>query len=163
MQKLGNLIDKIVTNILFVMVFAMIIFSLYAIVTRLFSITTLWIDPLLRHLVFLSAFLGGVLAVGSDKHIKIDVLSKFIEYRYKTNHKLQAAYQFITLAITLGIVYFLAKAGYEFYLTEKEYGQESFLGLHSSLMTFIIPLGFGLIVLRGFVRCWTLLKGPTHE
>ncbi len=158
MKKLGQIIDSLCTNVLFVIVFLMIGLSLISIIARLFSVTSMWIDPLLRHLVFLSAFLGGVLAIGSDKHIKIDVLSKFIEYKYKDSPKFQSYYQFFTLIITLLIVYFLGKAGYDFFLTEKEYGQEVFLGLHSSTLTSIIPIGFFLILLRGIIKSWTLLK-----
>ncbi|MBF0299690.1 MAG: TRAP transporter small permease subunit, partial [Oligoflexia bacterium] len=61
---------------LVVAIFAMLSLTIFAIIMRLFHITSLWIDPLVRHLVFLSAFLGGSLAISRKQLIAIDIVAK---------------------------------------------------------------------------------------
>lgn len=105
-----------------------------------------WLEPLIRHLVFLSAFLGGSLATSKGAHIKVDLLTHVVENaKSKVFHWLHkniiALFCFITTLV-------LTKASYDFFSVEKEFGGEAFLGLHSSLLVAMIPLGMGLISVR---------------
>ncbi len=128
--------------------FGILIFAVFAIVLRWFGKSNMWIEPMVRHLVFLSAFLGGSLATGKNVHIRVDLFTKLVEMsRSKIIHWLHrnivSVFCFVTCAA-------LTKAGWDFYLVEKEFGSSSFLNIHSSYLVAIIPFGMGLIALRFF-------------
>ena len=127
----------------------MIFLTVLNIILRLKSITFFWIDPLNRHLVFLSAFLGGVLATGRGTHISIDMISKILESRgwFKVETYLKRLIAFVSLLGVLWLIY----ASFDFFQMEKEFGKEVFWGIHSSSFVFIIPFGFSLIAFRFFV------------
>ena len=130
----------------------MIGLTLLNIVLRWFSTTILWVEPFVRQLVFLSAFLGGALATGSRSHIAIDIMGRiFTTLGWKRINRLLEK---IILAFCIFAVFWLAYAGYQFTLVEIEYGKEEFLGIHSSVLVAIVPFGLLLI---GFRFCYQLL------
>lgn len=123
-------------------------FAFIAIVLRWFGSSVMWIDPLVRHLVFLSAFLGGSLATSAQQHIKIDLFSRLVEMSsskvlHWIHRNLVTLFCFLTTLI-------LVKASWDFYLVEREFGAPSFLEIHSAWLVAIIPFGMGLICLRFF-------------
>ena len=124
----------------------MLFLSIINIVLRWFEHSILWIEPLVRHLVFMAAFLGGSLATGASQHIKIDLVSKILERNSydKLNFVVEKLVVLFSLTACLVLVY----ASYHLFLVEKEYGQISFLEIHSSYLVGIIPVGMGLISLR---------------
>jgi TRAP-type C4-dicarboxylate transport system permease small subunit len=120
--------------------------AVLSIVLRWLGSSPLWLEPLVRHMVFLSAFLGGSLATSANVHIKVDLLTKLVEASsskllHWLHRNLVALFCFITCLI-------LAKASYDFFLVEKEFGSPSFLDIHSAYLVAIIPFGMGLIALR---------------
>jgi TRAP-type C4-dicarboxylate transport system permease small subunit len=152
MYKFFGFIDKVIDQFsrysLVVAIILMLLFSISTIVLRWFNTTYLWMDPLVRHLVFLSAFLGGVLATGAKNHIGIDVASKVLET--KGWHKLNL---YLRRLVDLGAVLFLiwlTKASVDFVKMEMEFGGEVMLGIHSGKLVTIIPIGFSLITYRFF-------------
>jgi TRAP-type C4-dicarboxylate transport system permease small subunit len=145
-KKLGETIDKGVKALLVVNVFAMLLFSVLSIVLRWFETSFLWIEPLVRHLVFITAFLGAVLATATGRHIAIEILAKYLETAKKEKFHF-VLNKFISL-LTLGALVWLTYSGYAFFIVEKEYGKLTGLGLHSSTLVAIIPVGFALIFLR---------------
>lgn len=120
--------------------------TVFSIFLRWSGTAILWLEPLSRHLVFLSAFLGGSLATKANVHIKVDVLTKLIE---KSSSRVLKwiHHQFMNLFCFL-VTLVLTKAAWDFYLVEKEFGAPSFLEIHSAYLVFIIPFGMGLICLR---------------
>lgn len=106
----------------------------------------MWLEPFVRHLVFLSAFLGGSLATKKGVHIKVDILTILVE---KSNSKIimWVHRNLISLFCVLTLAALL-KSSWDFYLTEKEFGSPTFFHLHSSVLVGIIPFGIGLILLR---------------
>lgn len=149
-KKLDSFLEQFSYKAIVLSLFLMLILSLINIVFRWFNITFLWIDPVVRHLVFLSAFLGGSLATGSSKHIGIDLITKFLEkpsyQTARTWHK-----RIVSLACFLVLVW-LTAASYKFSVVEFEYGRAHFLGIHSGYLVSIIPFGFALIALRFLFR-----------
>lgn len=120
--------------------------AVMAIVCRWGGKSFMWLEPLVRHLVFLSAFLGGSLATSKNVHIKVDLLTKLVEMSSSTFiHWLHR--NIITLFCCLTTLALL-KSSYDFYLSEKEFGAPAFLHIHSSYLVAIIPFGVGLIFLR---------------
>lgn len=145
-KKISYYIDEVVKKLLVVIVFSMLLFSVSNVVLRWFGISYSWIEPLVRHLVFSTAFLGATLATANSKHIGIEILQKFLETKKKTN--LLFILSKLSNFISFIILYFLANSGYEFFSVEKRYGAESFLGIHSSTLVLIIPIGFSLMMFR---------------
>jgi TRAP-type C4-dicarboxylate transport system permease small subunit len=122
--------------------------AVLSIVMRWLGSSLMWIEPLIRHLVFLSAFFGGSIATSKNVHIKVDLLTKLIELTHsKVIHWIHK--NLISL-FCFGVCLILAKSGWDFYLVEKEFGAPGFLHIHSSVLVGIIPFGMGLITLRFF-------------
>ena len=148
LMRFDDVLEKISRWGLISCLFGILSMAVAAIVFRWLGNSILWMEPLTRHLVFLSAFLGGSLATSKDVHIKVDVLTKLIEKSssrilHWCHRNLVRLFCFITcLALTY--------AGWSFYLSEREFGAPSFLNLHSSLLVGIIPIGMALITLRYF-------------
>jgi TRAP-type C4-dicarboxylate transport system permease small subunit len=130
--------------------FVIIIFAVLSIVLRWLGSSPLWLEPLIRHIVFLSAFLGGSLATSKDVHIKVDILTHLIQNSHSKAlhwfHKnVVSLFCFVTCLTLL-------KSSWDFFIVEKEFGAPAFLGIHSSWLVFIIPFGICLISLRFFNR-----------
>lgn len=144
-RKINNIIDGFVFYLLAICLWGMLILSVLGIVLRWFDVAFLWLEPMVRHLVFFSAFLGGALATGKGNHIRIDLATKILE---KKNPKIQKWLDRLIDLICIVACLALLKAGYDFALVELEFGKEAFLGIHSGVLVFIIPIGMGLIALR---------------
>lgn len=156
-QAFDNVLDKISRFGLIGCLFIILSLAVFAIVLRWLGMSMMWIEPLLRHLVFLSAFLGGSLATSKNVHIRVDLLTKLVEMsQSKIIHwihkNLISLFCFIVCLV-------LVKSGWDFFLVEKEFGNVGFLSLHSSYLVFIIPFGMGLITLRFFNQ---LMIGLVH-
>jgi TRAP-type C4-dicarboxylate transport system permease small subunit len=149
-EKVDNFLDKFSYYSIVICVFLMLGLTVLNIALRWFNISILWIDPFVRHLVFMSAFLGGVLATGKDNHIRIDLIGKVLEKYNKKNLSLWITRFNFTIAILA--TFLLAKAGLDFTKVELEFGKEAFLGIHSGVLTAIIPFGMSLIGLRFLLR-----------
>ena len=153
-------IDKLSRYTLVIAIILMLFFSISTIVLRWFNTTYLWMDPLVRHLVFMSAFLGGVLATGAKNHIGIDVASKVLEN--KGFHRLNI---YMKRLVDLGAIVFLiwlTKASVDFVKMEMEFGSEVMLGLHSGKLVTIIPIGFSLITYRFFYNFLQTLQSKAQ-
>ena len=149
-------IEKITWYFLLIFLIGMVLLSAFTILGRLFSLTLVWIDPVIRHFVFYSAFCGGILAVSRGTHIKIDLLPIFFSGR--KNNLVLTKIQFYLerfLFLFSGIVLlFLSESSYKFILLEKEFGNEVFLGLQSSQVVSGIMIGFILLAYRFLVRAF---------
>lgn len=144
--KIDRAIELFAQTLIGVCLFLMLALTLLNIGARWFNETFLWIDPLVRHLVFLSAFMGGALATGNASHIKIDILSRALEAKHLDRFK--KALGVLLALISAFACFLLAKSGLDFSKVELQYGSESFLGLHSGALVALIPFGFSLIGLR---------------
>ena len=148
LKKIDNGIEKFSQYGLVVSLSVILFFCVLNIVLRWFDQTLFWIDPLVRHLVFVSAFLGGALATGRKQHIGIDIISKILEQ--KDNKKIINILQIFIWTVCFLTLVWLTKAGIEMAKVEFEHGKESFLGIHSGVLLSIIPVGFSLIGFRFF-------------
>jgi len=133
---------------LVICVMIMLFLSSLVIVMRWFGITFLWFDPFIRHIVFISTFLGGVIATGRGTHIGIDILGKYLESKDMGNAQLWI--KRLISFVSMGTLIWLIKAAWAFMLSEMKYGKITFFGIHSGYLTAIIPVGFGLICYRFF-------------
>lgn len=146
MRKLVAPFDRTIEGLLVFSVVALMAFSLLTMIFRWTQVSALWVDPLVRHLVFINIFLGGVIACQKGQHIGIDILGKLLEG--KKHQKLRRGWQvFLSLVSMLGSLA-LSYSGYEYFLIEREYGDIGMLGVHTSFLVGIIPVGFLLIAIR---------------
>jgi TRAP-type C4-dicarboxylate transport system permease small subunit len=155
LRKIDQLIERISYYGLIFAIALMLSLSIMTIVFRWFGITFMWIDPLVRHFVFFSAFLGGALAISKNSHIKIDIAGKLIEHL--KNKTLDKALQILLATIGVGAVSWMAHASYKFALVELEFGKEAFLGISSGQLVLLIPIGFVLMAYRYFFIMFSTL------
>jgi TRAP-type C4-dicarboxylate transport system permease small subunit len=139
-------IEKLTTWALVSGVFLMLSLAVATIVLRWFNMSLLWLDPFVRHLVFIVTFLGGIIATGRGSHIGIDILTKSLEVNQATKAIIYLR-RFISLVSFLSLCW-LSHAAWKFMVIELEYGRAVFLGIHSGFLVGIIPVGFGLIAYR---------------
>ena len=145
-KNLDNFIDKVATYVLVVCVLSMLFFSVSNIVLRWFNSHVMWIEPMVRYLVVISAFLGGVVATGRRAHIGIDIIGKYFEN--KKMHNAHLWVKRLTAIVSLVALCFLTYACIGFVKQEAMYGKIIFLKIHAKYLAMILPIGFGLMGIR---------------
>lgn len=149
-RKIDWAIDRGTSHILVASVLVILFFSTLSIVLRWFHINLQWIEPMVKHLVFMCAFLGGILATGKGTHIGIDLIGKYVESRKWDNLK-----NWISRLIYFAsgcVLVWLVKAGIDFTIVEREFTKDAGLGfLQTGDLVAIIPIGIALIALRFFL------------
>jgi TRAP-type C4-dicarboxylate transport system permease small subunit len=145
-QIFDDILERLSRYGLISSLFGILGLAVSAIVFRWLGQSPMWIDPLVRHLVFLSAFFGGSLATSKNVHIKVDLFTKLLE---KSHSKiLHWLHRNIIALFCFVVCLALVKSGWDFYTVEKEFGAPAFLEIHSAYLVGIIPFGMGLITLR---------------
>ncbi len=161
-QTFDDILEKFSRWGLVFSLFFILGFAVLSIVLRWFGMSPMWLEPMIRHVVFLSAFLGGSLATSKGVHIKVDLLTHLVEKSpskviHWLHRNLVAFFCLVTTVV-------LMKASYDFFLVEREFGSEAFLHIHSSYLVAIIPFGMGLIALRFFNKLLLgLMQGVARE
>lgn len=145
-KKCDWALEKLTTYLLVFCVMSMLLFSSLSIVARWFQHNITWIDPFVRHLVFLSAFLGGIIATGQGTHIGIDIIGKFVES--KGWHSVKALISRVIMIASILVLAWLIKSGIDFTAVEMEFSKEEFWGIQSGYLVMIIPVGLVLLALR---------------
>lgn len=142
-QKLSRVEQGLITVLLTVM----ILLAFAQIVLRNFFSTGIdWGDALVRYLVVWVGFIGAALATQEDKHITIDVLSRW--FSGAGNDAVKVLSDFVS-AVVCGV---LTWAGIKFILFEAQMGGVAFFKLPIWLPELIIPITFGLMTLRYAMR-----------
>lgn len=142
---IGRSLDQGARAVMLTGLVLMLTLSLVGIVARWLGLSFMWLDPLVRHLVLITAFGGGVVAVGKKNHIKIDLLSHPIE---RMSSQGRSMVQVVLALATALVTAALTWSAWLFYLSEQEYGAHGLLGIHSSLWVLIFPIGWGAMTLR---------------
>jgi TRAP-type C4-dicarboxylate transport system permease small subunit len=110
--------------------------------------TLLWGDEAIRLMVLWIAMVGGVAAAREDRHIAIDVLSRFL------SEKGRAATAILVDVFTIAVCLALAWYGWVMIRFALEDGDTVLLGLPAWFFQGIIPAAFLCIAWRYFV--WLL-------
>ena len=120
-----------------------VIFAFLQVILRnIFHEGILWGDIFLRHLVLWVGFLGASLATREQKHINIDIFSRFMSDKGKS------VVRFVTNLFSVFICYLLANASWTFVQDEQMNGTEIFADIPVWYFQIIIPIGFFLMTLR---------------
>lgn len=150
-------IEKITSWALVSCVLSMLFLSVLNIVLRWFNAHIMWIEPLVRYLVVICAFLGGSIATGRRSHIGIDIIGKYFETKKMlTAHRWSKRIIDLTCLVAL---FFLTIACIGFVKEEAEYGKIVFLGIHAKYLAMTLPMGFGIMWTR-FLLNFILSFGP---
>ena len=150
-KAISTTLSWIERSIVVILLSGMVLLAFTQVVLRnMFSTGFLWADPLLRHTVLWIGFLGASLATQQEKHINIDLITRFFSLRI-TNFA-----RIATNAFAGAVCGFLAHAGWTFLLSEMT-SEGALLTIgHTEFQTWwfqvIIPVGFGLMSFRFFIR-----------
>lgn len=142
-NKIIRYINNLEDGLLVLILSTMVILAIYQIIARnLFSEGVVWIDPLLRMLVLWVGLAGAVVATRSDKHIRIDVFTKYLPK--KVLPYVQRTVYLFSISVCLLISWHAAR----FVYSEYEYATVAFSNVPAWLTAVIIPISFLLIALR---------------
>jgi C4-dicarboxylate transporter DctQ subunit len=105
-----------------------------------------WGDLLVRNLVLWVGFVGATLATKEEKHISIDIASRWLPLRSR----------YLVACIIHAFAFFvcgeLFYAATKFIINEFQMGYKTFLGLPAWVPEMILPLAFILIAVRFGLR-----------
>ncbi|HJP17834.1 MAG TPA: TRAP transporter small permease [Nitrospinota bacterium] len=137
----------------------MVFFSFLQVIFRnIFSEGIPGADIFLRHLVLWIAFIGAALTTRYEKHISIDILSRFF------NNKLNAFRKILINVISGSICCYLTRASWVFMIDEKMSGSELFSGIPTWYFLIVLPFAFTIITFRFYLKTVSgvleLLQGP---
>ncbi len=141
--RLRKLLVRLEEGLLVVMLSAMILLASWQILTRnLFDSGLFWADPALRMMVLWLALLGAIAATRDGRHIRIDLVSRYLSPRGKA--WVDAVNNGFS-GLVCGLIAW--HAGRLVYF-EWQDGTQLFGGLPAWAGESIIPIGFGLMALR---------------
>ncbi len=143
LSRLLLLIRRIESTVLVTLLGAMIFLAGAQIILRnLFDSGISWSDPVLRVLVLWVGMVGAMIATQQDKHIRIDLLSRYLSPSWRTH---TARLNHFFGAIVCGL---LAWHSARFVYFEWQDGALLISGLPSWIAECVIPLGFAVMTLR---------------
>jgi TRAP-type C4-dicarboxylate transport system permease small subunit len=116
-----------------------------------------WADEALRLMVLWVAMLGAVAASREDRHISIDILSRFLSERF------QIWASALVHAATCGVALVLAWYSWVFVAESFEYKEHLLGDLPAWVFQTILPVAFFLIAYRYFVWLLRDLRGGVDE
>lgn len=149
--KISKYISYAEKVILIFLLSLMVLLSFLQVILRnVFSTGILWLDPMLRHFVLWIAFLGASLATQNEKHIKIDILTRFLSRKnqYLSNFTIAIFSAFVVILLFIASIKFL---------TDEISAQTTIftisnIQIKSFHMQLIIPIGFGLMFFRFLIN-----------
>lgn len=146
-RSFSEIISRFENLLLVIFVLFMIGLSFVQVVLRnFFSSGFDWADICLRNIVLWVGFIGASLATRDNRHITVDALTNFLSPRLKL------IAEFLTSIVSVGIGCVFIWASVSFVHSEYEAESLAFLGISFWMVEIIIPVGFGLITLRFFLK-----------
>ncbi len=143
LDRVGRYLEN---SLLTLLLGLMIVIGAMQIVQRNFFDTSfIWSDELLRLLVLWLSLVGAVAASREDRHIAIDLFSRFLSE--KNNLMVRLVLDLFTVVICS----LLAWSGSQFVAMEKEFGSTVLTGQPAWIFQVVIPVTFGLIAYRYLV------------
>ena len=149
-QKLKQtefILSKIENALIIVILFATMFIAVTQIVLRNgFSSGLSWADPALKMLVLYITIVGSIIATRENRHLSIDVLSKFLPDRL--NHFVQKCTNTFAAIVCLLMSYYSLKL----LLLAKEFQDVAFNGIPVWILQLILPIGFLLMAIRFLIN-----------
>ena len=142
-QRWDETLGRVEKILVAAMLSTMILLAFLQIILRnVFSTGISWGDPLVRYLVLWVGFIGASLASKEEKHITIEVFSKWFSGHGR--RYLQAS----SCLVSVFICGLLTFAGWTFVQNEAQMGGTTFLEIPVWIPQVIIPITFALMALR---------------
>ncbi len=137
--RLAGWILVLVLSVMVVMAFGQVLLR------NVFGTSIVWGDILLRHLVLWVGFLGATIATGEGRHIKVELLTKFVP------PKAQKILGILAALFSAVICALLLQASIVFIDIGIDPGSTLILNIPTTYFVVIIPIGFGLMAFRFLV------------
>ena len=146
-DRIDEIIGRVEKTLVTILLTMMILMAFFQIVLRnFFNSGISWGDSLVRYLVVWVGFVGAAIATKEDKHINIDVVSRWLTAP-KSNY-----IRIISHFFSVVICGLLTLAAIKFIRFEAQMGGTAFFKLPVWVPEIIIPVTFGLMTLRFAVR-----------
>jgi len=144
LRKVSDLIEKLESFLIFILVTSMVVLSFLQIILRnFFSLSLFWADDFTRHAVLWVGLLAASVATAHAKHINIDVISRF--FKGKSKRTLNAIKYLISAVISAFLVY----ASLKFLVYEMEGGEKSLtLKVPVWYLEALFPVAFSITAFR---------------
>lgn len=146
---LDRFLAKIETGLLVASTLFLLFFAFVQVCLRNFFDSGInWADVFNRSMVLWIGFFGATLAAKEDRHLSLEVLTKFLPTRAK------AVANVFVHAFVVCVAAALTYYAYLFYLDQAEFEASDLLfeGFPKYYFTIVFPLGFGLLAFRYFVK-----------
>lgn len=146
-ERAINILHHIEDGLLAVLLLAMLLLASSQIFLRnLLDVGLVWADPLLRIMVLWLGLLGALAASRDNKHITIDILTKFIPA--SARNLTRTFTSLFTSIVSAVIAYHSAR----FVLMDYDSGNVAAAGLPAWLFEIVIPVAFTLITVRYLIQ-----------
>jgi len=139
LEKLHRIEDGIIALLLFAMI---LIASSQIVLRNLFESGIIWADPLLRVMVLWLGLLGALAATRENKHITIDLLTRFLT---ETARLFSKSFANLFSSIVAGL---LAYHSARFVIMEYESQSTVITTIPAWIVELILPIAFSLMSLR---------------
>lgn len=156
-ERVGRWLENLVIGLLLA---SMIVLACTQIFLRNFNFGTLvWADQTINHAVLWVAMIAGVAAAREDRHISIDVLSRFLPPRGR------AGVALLVDLFTIGVCLALAWYGWQLAQFALEDDETLLIGIPVWVAQAVVPLAFLLMAWRYMIwfvrRVRILITGVT--
>ena len=153
LKQWNEALGQVEKFLIVVMLGVMILVAFLQIVLRnTLSTGVSWGDPLVRYLVLWVGFIGASLATKEEKHITIEVFSRWFPANRAIYFKL------VSQLVSIVICGLLTVAGLNFVQNEARMGEAALLNIPIWIPQAIIPITFALITLRFFINFLAVLS-----
>jgi len=147
LKTIDSILNKIEGAVLIFLLLLMLFMAFGQVVLRnIASGGFVWGDILLRHLVLWLGFLGAALATSGERHLNIDVLTRYLPGRLK------GAVATLSDVFAAAVCFLLFRASLTFIEFEIANRNTVFAEIPSWYAEIIIPVGYGLLTLHFIVR-----------
>lgn len=155
LQRLLKVLTRIEDGLLVGLLGIMIVMSAGQILLRnVFDSGFSNVEPFVRMLVLWVAMAGAIVASRQDKHINIDIVSRFMPAALQ--HRVRSVIHFLSAVICI----IIAVTSLQFVIAEYGAGSVVFANLPAWMAQSIIPLGFGMIGLHYLVLSVIEMRQP---
>ena len=147
LKNLDHFISRLETGLLVAIIIFMFSLSFADMGLRTFQSGLLWSGEVLRHLVLWICFIGASLATKYDRHVRMDILTRYVSEKWKSFFHILSSLASLILCVLL------TYASYLSVLEEYSYATPSnIFNLPTWVLQVIIPIGFSFMTFRFFLE-----------
>ena len=158
LQQSEAVLSKIENALIIIILFATMFIAVTQIVLRNgFSSGLSWADPALKMLVLYITIVGSIIATRENKHLSIDVLSKFLPVH------LNLIVQKLTNIFASVICLLMSFFSLQLLLLSKKFEDVAFNGIPLWVLQIILPLGFLIMAIRFLINNFNSSHLPNSE